>query len=82
MFEPKTYQSKYYHNNHSEQRDAFLIEQFGEEWLHEMKAKGYFGGDWCEAVIGTPKPEGARSCYIDQNGNEQVIGEEVDLDAE
>ena len=80
MFEPKTFQSKYFHNNHSERRDAFLTEMFGEEWLRDMKAKGYFGGDWCPTMVGTEKPEGAKSGYIDTEGNFRVAGEEIDLD--
>jgi len=70
-FKPVTYQSKYYHNTHSEKRDEFLVANFGKEWLKEMKEKGHFGSDTPEELIGTLK-EGKSS---------PVVGEEIDLDA-
>tara|TARA_Y100000034_G_scaffold130189_1_gene188018 strand:+ start:479 stop:733 length:255 start_codon:yes stop_codon:yes gene_type:complete len=73
VFKPVTYQSKYYHNTHSEKRDEFLIEEFGEEWLKDMKAKGHFGGEHPLELVGKPKGKNWRSS--------PVIGEEVDLDA-
>lgn len=76
-----TFQSKYFHNKHSEQRDNFLIENFGEEWLKDMKVKGYFGGDWPEELIGTLKPwKNWHSKAYDANGN-IFKNREVDLDA-
>ena len=72
-FKPVTYQSKFYHNTHGNKRDEFLIEQFGEEWLKDMKAKGHFGGDHPDELIGKPKGEKWKSWPVE--------GEEVDLDA-
>jgi len=81
-FEFKIFQSKYYHNEHSRQRDEFLTEMFGEEWLVKMKAKGYFGGDWPDNIIGTLKTgENWKSRAYDADGNEIKLYEEVDLDA-
>lgn len=74
----KTYQSKYYHNEHSNQRDRFLIENFGEDWLNDMKSKGYFGGDWPEEIIGNEK-DGLSIAY-DKDGN-IFKTEEIYLDA-
>lgn len=75
-----TYQSKYYHNEHSKQRDRFLISQFGKEWLTEMKNKGYFNGDFPEEMVGKLKEGDYRSKSFDKNGNE-VFNKEINLDA-
>jgi len=77
----KLYQSKYYHNEHSKQRDRFLTEEFGEEWLKTMKSKGYFGGDFPDEIVGTLKVGEYRSRGYDKDGNEYKFFEEVDLDA-
>lgn len=77
----KLYQSRYYHNKHSHQRDRFLIEQFGEEWLNNMKTKGFFGGDFPDEIVGTLKEGEWRSRGYDADGNEFKYFEEVDLDA-
>jgi hypothetical protein len=79
-FKPKTYQSDYYHNEHGNDRDKFLIEEFGEEWLKDMKAKGYFGGDWSEDIVGTKKVGNTKSGYI-KDGEVVALGEEIFLDA-
>jgi len=50
-----TYDSDFYHNGHGQQRDKLLIELYGEEWLKEQKAKGFYGGDWPDLVVGTKK---------------------------
>jgi len=76
----KTFQSKFYHNKHSEQRDNFLTEMFGVEWLKDMKSNGYFGNDWDLSIIGTPKGENWKSVAYDKDGN-IFQNEEVDLDA-
>jgi len=73
-FEPVTYQSKYYHNTHGQKRDEFLIAKFGEEWLKDMKAQGYFGGDHPEEIIGTLKEGPDWKSW-------PVVGEEINLDA-
>lgn len=73
-FEQVVYQSRYYHNTHSEKRDEFLITNFGEDWLKNMKAKGYFGGDWCSTMIGKPKGYPWKSS--------PVLGKEVFIDKE
>jgi len=80
MIELKTFQSKYYHNKHSEQRDAFLIENFGEEWLINMKKKGYFQGEWPDELVGTLKGPNWKSKAFDKDGKLFKI-KEVDLDA-
>ena len=72
-FKPVTYQSKFYHNTHGNKRDEFLIEQFGEEQLKDMKAKGHFGGDHPDELIGKPKGDNWKSW--------PVVGKEVDIDA-
>jgi hypothetical protein len=79
--ELKLYQSKYYHNEHSHQRDRFLVKNFGEEWLKDMKSKGFFGGDFPDEIIGTLKEGDWRSRDYDASGNEFKCFEEVDLDA-
>lgn len=77
----KTYQSKFYHNKHSEDRDKFLIERFGQQWLWEMKSRGYFGGEWSDSVVGTPKKsENWRSRAYDSEGRE-ILLDEVYIDA-
>jgi hypothetical protein len=73
-FKPVTYQSKYYHNTHGQKRDEFLTEKFGEEWLKNMKSKGFFGGDWPDEMIGKPKEGPDWKSF-------PVLGEEVYLDA-
>ena len=73
-FEQVVYQSRYYHNTHSEKRDEFLIANFGEDWLKDMKQKGYFGGDWCPTLIGKPKGNPWKSS--------PVLGKEVFIDTE
>lgn len=50
-----TYDSDFYHNGHSDQRDRLLIELYGEKWLKEQKSLGYYGGDWPDSIIGTKK---------------------------
>ena len=81
-FKPKTYQSDYYHNGHGKDRDDWLREEFGQEWLDDMKAKGYFGGDWCESIVGTKKEGDPTTYYIDpETGEKAVLGEEIFLDA-
>lgn len=78
----KLYQSKYFHNEHSKQRDRFLVELHGEEWLKDMKSKGFFGGDFPDEIVGTLKPwDDKRSQGFDENGNPFLGYEEVDLDA-
>lgn len=79
--ELKLYQSKYYHNEHSRQRDRFLIQNFGEEWLKDMKSRGFFGGDFPDEIVGTLKEGDWRSRAYDASGNEFKCFEEVDLDA-
>lgn len=74
-----TYQSDFYHNGHSEQRDRMLIEMYGEQWLRDMKAKGYYGGDWPEEMIGKPKQ--GPSGYYDDQGNVTTCGEVVVLNS-
>ena len=74
-FDPICYQSTKYHNSHSEARDKFLIENFGEEWLADMKAQGHFGGDWCPAMIGKPKdglssPVVGKEVWVENNGKQ------------
>ena len=74
-FDPICYQSTKYHNSHSEARDKFLIENFGEEWLAEMKAHGHFGGDGWPAMIGKPKdglssPVVGKEVWIENNGEQ------------
>jgi len=74
-FKPICYQSTKYHNSHSEARDKFLIENFGEEWLRDMKSKGHFGGDWCPTMIGQPKdglssPVVGEEIWIEDNGKD------------
>lgn len=74
-----TYKSDFIHNGHSMQRDRMLIEMYGEEWLKEQKAKGLYGGDWPEEVIGQPKME--ESCYIKEDGTKGVVGEVVQINS-
>jgi len=78
--ELKTFQSKYYHNKHSEQRDAFLIKNFGEEWLNKMKEKGYFQGDWPDEIVGTLKGPDWKSKSFGKDGK-PFKNKEVYLDA-
>jgi len=73
-FEQVVYQSRYYHNTHSEKRDDFLIANFGEDWLKDMKYKGHFGGDWCPSMIGQPKGQPWKSS--------PVLGKEIFIDKE
>ena len=83
MIEPKskivTFQSEFYHNGHSMQRDRLLIEIHGEEWLKEQKAKGLYGGDWPDEIIGTPK--NGQSGYINDEGRLVTHGEVVILES-
>lgn len=72
-----TYRSTFIHNGHSEQRDKFLIEMYGEEWLNDQKAKGLYGGDWPESDVGHPKPD--ISGYI-EDGKITTIGDVVILE--
>jgi hypothetical protein len=74
-----TYESDFYHNGHSEQRDRLLIEMYGEQWLADMKAQGHYGGDWPEEIVGTPKT--GPSGYYDENGDLRTIGEVVKLNS-
>jgi len=76
-FEIVAFKSDFYHNGHSMQRDRLLICIHGKKWLEDMKAKGYFGADWPDEIIGTPK-EGD-SGYIDENGNVAQAGRVVEL---
>lgn len=50
-----TYDSDFYHNGHGNQRDKLLIEMYGEKWLQEQKALGFYGGDWPDSLIGVKK---------------------------
>ena len=79
--ELKLYQSKYYHNEHSRQRDRFLTQNFGEEWLKDMKSKGFFAGDFPDEIVGTLKEGEWRSRAYDASGNEFKCFEEINLDA-
>lgn len=73
-----TYRSNFIHNGHSIQRDKLLIEIYGEQWLREQKAKGMYGGDWPEEMLGQPKPD--VSGYLDENGDMRTVGEVVYLE--
>ena len=70
-----TYESDFYHNGHGQQRDRLLIELYGEAWLAEQKAKGLYGGDWPEEMIGKPK-EG-QSGYVKPDGTLGIATDEV-----
>ena len=74
-----TYESDFYHNGHSQQRDRLLIEIHGEAWLKEQKAKGLYGGDWPDDIVGTPKhgPSG----YLKEDGSLAVATDTVKIDS-
>lgn len=72
-----TFKSDFFHNGHSMQRDRLLIEIYGEDWLREQKAKGLYGGDWPEEIIGTPR-EG-QSGYLNEQGELVQAGEVVEI---
>jgi len=54
-----------------------LIEMYGEQWLKDMKAKGHYGGDWPEEMIGKPK-EGP-SGWLKKDGTIDYVTETVKL---
>lgn len=74
-----TYDAPFYHNGHSMQRDRLLIELYGEEWLKEQKAKGFYGGDMPAELVGQPK-EG-KSGYYDCDGCFTQYGKIVKLNS-